>query len=198
MTIELATSSVLTAIQTTGFFAPLVFILFHLIRQFFLIPTAVICVAGGVLFGAELGSMYSVIGLTGASITFFLFSKVFPTLIQRFVKMKVKWLGTYTNLSVSQIIILRMIPFINFSLISLCILEKAKTFGRYAKLSFLTHIPSAICFTFLGASIQALSPAYIIAILFVLVFLVYFFREKQVMIKWNDFFVTSQEKSQDS
>lgn len=198
MTIELATSSVLTAIQTTGFFAPFVFILFHIIRQFLFIPTAVICVAGGVLFGAELGSMYSVIGLTGASITFFLFSKVFPTLIQRFVKMKVKWLGTYTNLSVSQIIILRMIPFINFSLISLCILEKAKTFGRYAKLSFLTHIPSATCFTFLGASIQALSPVYIIAILFVLVFLVYFFREKQVMIKWNDFFVTSQEKSQDS
>jgi uncharacterized membrane protein YdjX (TVP38/TMEM64 family) len=198
MTIEIATSSVLTAIQTTGFFAPLVFILFHIIRQFLLIPVVVVCVTGGVLFGAELGSMYSVIGLTGASLTFYLFSRVFPTIIQRFVKMKAKWLGTYTNLSIGQIIILRMIPFINFSLISLCVLEKAKTFGRYAKLSFLTHIPSALSFTFLGASIQTLSPFFILAILFVLFFLVYFLREKQVLIKWNEFFVPSCEKEHDS
>lgn len=188
MTIELATSSVLTAIQTTGYFAPLFFILFHLFRQFLLIPVAVVCIAGGVLFGAELGSMFSVIGLTGSSIIFYLISKGFPALLQRFVRMKVKWLGTYTNLSIGQIIILRMIPFVNFSLISLCILDKTKTFRGYTKLSFLTHIPSALCFTFLGAAIQSLSPIILAIILVLLVVLVYFFREKQVLIKWNDFF----------
>lgn len=189
ITIELSTSSVLAVIQTTGYFAPLAFILFHIFRQFLFIPVAVVCVAGGMLFGVELGSIFSIIGLTGASITFYFISKVFPTLIQRFTKMKMKWLGTYTNLSIYQIVLLRMIPLINFSLISLCILEKAKTFRRYVKLSLLTHIPAAFCFTFLGATIQTLSPILVVAIFVLLLVLVYVFREKQALIKWHDFFV---------
>ncbi|WP_299089529.1 VTT domain-containing protein [uncultured Metabacillus sp.] len=189
MTIELAASSMLTAIETTGFFAPLVFILFHLIRQFLLIPVVVVCIGGGIIFGAELGAMYSVIGLTGSSITFYLMAKLFPALMSRFIKMKQKWFGEYTKLSIGQIMILRMIPFVNFSLISLCIIERAKTFQSYTKLSLVTHIPSVLCFTFLGASLQALSPIMLLVIFVVLAFLVYFFREKQVLIKWNDFFV---------
>jgi uncharacterized membrane protein YdjX (TVP38/TMEM64 family) len=189
MTIQLATSTVLTAIQTTGFFAPFVFILFHIIRQFLLIPVAVVCIAGGILFGTLLGSLYSVIGLTCASITFYFFSKLFPIFINRFVKMKDKWLGTYTKLSVIQIMILRMIPFVNFSLISLCVLDRAKTFSKYTKLSFITHVPSTLCFTLLGASIQTLSPILLVGIFMILLVLMYFFREKQAFIKWHDFFV---------
>lgn len=189
MKIQLATSTVLTAIETTGFFAPLVFILFHIIRQFLLIPVAIVCLAGGILFGTLPGSLYSVIGLTCASITFYFFSKLFPIFINRFVKMKEKWLGAYTNLSIMQIIILRVIPFVNFSLISLCILDKTKTFRRYTKVSFLTHIPSTLCFTCLGASIQTLSPLLIAGIVMMLLALIYFFREKQAFIKWSDFFV---------
>jgi uncharacterized membrane protein YdjX (TVP38/TMEM64 family) len=120
---------------------------------------------------------------------------VFPTLIQRFVKMKEKWLGSYTNLSIGQIVILRMIPFVNFSLISLCILEKAKSFRNYTKLSFLTHIPSSLCFTFLGASIQTLATSYLVVLVLVLLFLVYFLREKQALIQWHDFF--TREKKHD-
>lgn len=189
MKIELATSTVLTAIQTTGLFAPLFFILFHILRQFLFIPVAVVCVAGGILFGTELGSLYSVIGLTCASITFYLFSRIFPNLIHRFVKMKEKWIGAYTYFSTGQIMILRLIPLVNFSLISLCILEKTKGFMRYVRLSFITHIPSSLCFTFLGASIQNLSPILIASILLTLLFLIYFLREKQVFIKWEDFFL---------
>lgn len=197
-TIEIVAASVLTAIKTTGFFAPFAFILFHVLRQFLFIPVAVVCVAGGALFGVGLGSLYSVIGLTSASLTFYFMTKMFPALLQRFVKMKVRWLGAYAQLSVRQMIILRMIPFVNFSLISLLILEKAKTFRHYAKLSFLTHIPSALFFTFLGSFIQALSPVMMIALIAVLFFLVYMCREKQVMIKWCDFFVPAHEKSHDS
>jgi len=188
-TIELATSTVLTAIQTTGFFAPLFFVCFHIIRQFLFIPVAVVCVAGGLLFGTFFGSILSIIGLTCASLTFYLFSKVFPSLIERFVGMKVRWLGAYTSLSTIQIILLRMIPFVNFSLISLCIFEKTKTLGRYTKLSFITHIPSATFFTFLGAAIHNLSPVLIAAFMIGLLLLTYLFREKQVFIKWSDFFV---------
>lgn len=195
MTVDIATSSVLTVIETTGFFAPIVFIFFHMIRQFLLIPVVVVCIAGGVLFGAELGTIYSVVGLTGASMIFYFISKLFPVLLQRFEKMKVKWLGQYTQLSNGQIVILRMIPFVNFSLISLCILEKAKTFRKFMKLSFLTHIPSSFCFTFLGASLQTLAPIYLLLLVMVLLCLVYFLREKQVLIQWHDFF--SREKKHD-
>ncbi|MDQ0230993.1 putative membrane protein YdjX (TVP38/TMEM64 family) [Metabacillus malikii] len=188
-TIELATSSVVSAIQTTGFFAPIVFILFHLIRQFLFIPVAVVCIVGGVLFGGELGSIYSLIGLTGSSILFYSMTKLLPSFYERLVNMKEKYIGAYTNISFGQIIILRLIPFMNFSLICFCILEKAKSFKRYVKLSLVTHIPSCICFTFLGAFLQKLSPLFLGSLMIILFILVYVLREKQAFIKWDDFFV---------
>ncbi len=188
-TIDLATPSVVNAIETTGFFAPIVFILFHLIRQFLLIPVAVVCVVGGILFGGVFGTIYSIVGLTGSSILFYFLPKLFPSFYQKLVKMKEKYIGMYTTFSIGQIIVLRLIPFMNFSLICLCILEKTKSFRRYVKISFLTHIPSCICFTFLGVSLQSLSPVILGGIVIILFVLVYLLREKKAFIKWEEFFV---------
>lgn len=56
--------------QTSGFLAPIAFILLHFLRQFLFIPVVVICIAGGVLFGTVAGTFYSVLGLLLSSLLF--------------------------------------------------------------------------------------------------------------------------------
>jgi uncharacterized membrane protein YdjX (TVP38/TMEM64 family) len=58
-------------VESVGILAPLAFIFFHLVRQFLFLPVAIICIAGGVLFGTVLGTIYSFIGLMLVSMTFY-------------------------------------------------------------------------------------------------------------------------------
>ncbi|USK32848.1 VTT domain-containing protein [Bacillus sp. F19] len=193
-TIDLATSAVVSTVQSTGFLAPLFFIFMHILRQFLFIPVVVICIIGGILFGTQFGTFYSIIGLTVASISFYTLSKQFPSFLERFSGLKKKWLGNYTRLSVGQIIVLRMIPFVNFSILSLCILDRSTSFKDYAKLSFWTHIPAAFCFTSFGAYFGKFSLVTTIVLIGTLILFVYLLREKRVIIKWHDFFAKTMQK----
>jgi uncharacterized membrane protein YdjX (TVP38/TMEM64 family) len=192
--IDLATAAVVSTVQSTGFLAPLFFIFMHILRQFLFIPVIVICIIGGVLFGTHFGTFYSIIGLTVASLSFYIISKQFPSFLQRFSGLKKKWLGKYTKLSVGQITVLRMIPFVNFSVLSLCILDRSASFKEYAKLSFWTHIPAAFCFTSFGAYFGKLSLITTIVLIGILIIFVYLLRERRVIIKWNDFFIKTMQK----
>lgn len=188
-TIDLATSAVVNTVQSAGFLAPVFFIGMHILRQFLFIPVVAICIVGGILFGTEFGTFYSIIGLTVASITFYTLSKQFPSFLDRFSGLKKKWLGNYTRLSVGQITVLRMIPFVNFSLLSLCILDRSGSFKEYAKLSFWTHIPAAFCFTSFGTYFGRLSLIATVLILCTLIVFVYLLRERRSIINWNEFFL---------
>ena len=61
-------SLLLIMVEAGGIFAPVAFILFHLLRSFLFIPVSIVVIAGGVLFGTVWGTIYSVIGLMGVSI----------------------------------------------------------------------------------------------------------------------------------
>ena len=51
----------LAFIESAGYMAPIIFVLFHVLRQLLFIPVAVVCLAGGMLFGPLLGSILAVI-----------------------------------------------------------------------------------------------------------------------------------------
>jgi uncharacterized membrane protein YdjX (TVP38/TMEM64 family) len=175
-------------IEAGGFFAPLAFILFHLLRSFLFIPVPVVLISGGVLFGTLWGSLYSVIGLMGVSLFFYIFIERMPKTQERLVKIKVRWFGEYRNLTVGQIAILRLIPFVHYHLLSFCLKQKTPLFKDYMKASLLTNVPMAILYTSFGEYIRYFTPSIIILFLLVLTALVYFFREKQNAIKWREFF----------
>lgn len=178
-------------VESVGILAPLAFIFFHLLRQFLFLPVAVICIAGGVLFGTVLGTLYSTIGLMLVSMLFYLVINRMPKTHEKLSKIKEKWFGQYRNLTVSQIAILRLIPFIHFHLMNFCLLQRKKSFKEYVWGSFYSNLPLAFFYTIFGQFISRFTPTMILLILFALTVLVYLLREKMAVIKWREFFKPS-------
>ncbi|WP_234987223.1 TVP38/TMEM64 family protein [Bacillus sinesaloumensis] len=175
-------------IESTGLLAPFIFIGMHLIRPILFIPVPVVCIVGGILFGSLFGTIYSLLGLTMLSIVFYFLYRQVPRVAQKIDNLKQKWLGDKVNFTIGQIAILRLIPFINFHLLSLCIKDVTRNFREYTKGSFYTNIPVALLYTVFGQFIREFSTTVIIAILLALTLLFYLLREKQVIIKWHEFF----------
>jgi uncharacterized membrane protein YdjX (TVP38/TMEM64 family) len=182
---------VFVLVESVGILAPLAFILFHLLRQFLFLPVVIVCIAGGVLFGTVLGTLYSVIGLMLVSIMFYFVVNRMPKTYEKLSKVKVKWFGRYRNLTVSQIAILRLIPFIHFHLMNFCLLQRKKSFKDYVWGSFYSNLPLAFFYTIFGQFISRFTPSMIMIILFALTVLVYLLREKMSVIRWKEFFKVS-------
>ncbi|MYL34168.1 TVP38/TMEM64 family protein [Pontibacillus yanchengensis] len=185
---------VMTIVEASGLFAPLLFISFHLLRPLFFLPVAFICVSGGVLFGAITGSVYSIVGVTLSSLLFYKLSEWMPKTLKKLVVLKKKFFGKHSSFSTGQIALLRLVPFIHFHLISLCIIEMSGTFKEYMKTSFYSNIPLAVVYTSIGQWISSLSPFLMGAILLLLLPLFYLLRRKEVSIKWHDFFAAEGAK----
>ncbi|MEH7252069.1 VTT domain-containing protein [Neobacillus niacini] len=188
-------SLLLIMVEAGGVFAPLAFIFFHLLRSFIFIPVSVVIIAGGVLFGTMWGTLYSVIGLMGVSIFFYAFIDKMPKTQERIIKIKNRWFGEYRNLTVGQIAILRLIPFVHYHLLSFCLKQRKPGFKKYMKASFLTNIPIAFFYTIFGEYISTFTPSFIALTLIGLTCLVYLLREKKSIIKWKEFFKRTKEKA---
>lgn len=178
----------LAFIEASGFFAPVAFILFHILRQVLFIPVVIVCIAGGLLFGSILGFVYSLIGLTLSSLCIYIILKKTPKVYKKLQQIKEKWFGIHANLTVGQIAVLKLIPFMHFQLLSFCLLERKRTFWEYVKSSFFTNIPLAFFYTVFGQFIKKFTPSIVLIVLAALSILIIILREKVVIIKWKDFF----------
>jgi uncharacterized membrane protein YdjX (TVP38/TMEM64 family) len=179
-------------IEASGYIAPILFILFHILRQFLFIPVSLVCMAGGILFGSLLGTVYSLIGLTLLSIGFYFVIKWLPGLSNKLFKMKEKWFGQSAVLTTGQISILKLIPFFHYQLLNLCLVERKREFPSFTKASLLSNLPLAFFYTVFGQYITRFSPTMMIIMLFSLVLLFYVLREKVRVVQWNEFFETSK------
>lgn len=165
-------------IENHWLLASLGFLLFHILRQILFIPVIIICIAGGALFGGLLGSIYSIIGLTLSSLFFYWLYQQFPKFFARILAMKERVFGNRANFSVAQITVMRLIPFIHFHLLSLCLIETTKSFPKYAKASLICNIPLAIIYTIFGQVITEFSPKTMIVVLVVLFLTMLIMRKK--------------------
>ncbi|MHC0037412.1 TVP38/TMEM64 family protein [Pseudoneobacillus sp. C159] len=175
-------------VKSVGYLAPLAFIFFHIVRQFLFLPVAIVCIAGGVIFGTVLGTIYSLIGLMLVSLAFYFVINKMPKTYEKLSRIKIKWFGEYRNLTVGQIAILRLIPFIHFHLMNFCLMQRKKNFKEYARGSFYSNLPLAFFYTIFGQFISRFTPTIIAIILFALTVLVYLLREKIAVIRWKEFF----------
>ncbi|MDC3415725.1 TVP38/TMEM64 family protein [Aquibacillus salsiterrae] len=192
---EYLSGYLLAIIETGGLFAPLLFIGFHLLRPLFFLPVVFICITGGVLFGTVLGTFYSIVGITLSSLLFYRMVQWAPKTFNKLVAIKQKLIGKNTSLTTSQVALLRLVPFIHFHLLSLCILEVSSNFKGYMKSSFFSNIPLAVVYTSIGRSLSNLSPITAISILLGLLPLIYLLRRKEIIIKWEDFFQDQTQKN---
>ncbi len=73
--IEFDAESVRAWVERQGILAPLLFVLLVAGRQFVLIPSAFILSAGGLLFGAWIGTVLGAIGLVGSAVVTFVIAR---------------------------------------------------------------------------------------------------------------------------
>ncbi|GAE28310.1 hypothetical protein JCM9140_4527 [Halalkalibacter wakoensis JCM 9140] len=179
-------------IEQSGWFAPLFFVLLHVFRQVFFIPVLLICLLGGYLFGTFYGSIYSIIGLTAVSVVFYGLIHLFPRMRGKLTVLKQKFVKD-RQLTVPQMMIMRLMPFIHFHLISLYLIESTKNIRDYTKYSFLASIPPAVVYTAFGDMIHELPLEGTLIFAGFLGMLFLFFRKKRTNIKWEEFFSTSRQ-----
>lgn len=184
----------LTYVELGGLFAPLLFIGFHLLRPLFFIPVVFICISGGILFGPVAGSLYSLVGITLSSVLFYGIYRKMPSTMDRIFRLKGRLLGENRELTRSQIVVLRLVPFIHFHLLSLCLIEISSSFRDYTKASLMSNMPLAFVYTSIGGTISNLSPYTITALMLLLLLFLYLLRRKEIIIKWQDFFSVSNRK----
>ena len=172
--------------------APIMFVLFHVLRQLLLIPVAVVCLAGGMLFGPVLGSVLSLMGLWLSSVVFYFMISKMPSLQQKLERLDERTLKFGGRINVFQASVLRLIPFIHFQLLNFYLMGNSRRFSQYAKAAFWTNIPLAFFYTIFGHSIASFSIEMGFIVLVALAGLIFFMREKKVVIKWSHFFSQSE------
>lgn len=181
-------SLLLIIFESGSWYAPAIFILFHVFRQFLFIPPAVVCIAGGLLFGMIPGIVYSLIGLTGASILFYTLMKQAPATTNKLSKLKNRLVGRYRDLTVAQVALLRLIPVIHYHLLSFCLYERNGSFKVFVKASLLANIPFVIFYTVFGEYIGHFSVMKGVFLAAAILVFTYLLREKIAFIKWREFF----------
>ncbi|KMY43539.1 hypothetical protein AC622_04245 [Bacillus sp. FJAT-27916] len=182
----------LAFIESAGYMAPVIFVLFHVLRQLLFIPVAVVCLAGGMLFGPLLGSILSLIGLWLSSVVFYFMINQTPSLQKKLERLDEKTLKFGGRINVFQACVLRLIPFIHFQLLNFYLMGNSRRFSQYAKAVFWTNVPLAFFYTIFGHSIASFSIEMGVIILVALAGLIFFMREKKVVIKWSHFFSHSE------
>lgn len=178
----------LSLVKDSGILAPVIFIFFHVVRQFMFIPVAFVCMAGGMMFGSLLGTAYSLAGLLVLSAVFYFGIGKLHRTRSKLMSIKTKWFGPYTKMTVGQIAVLRLIPFFHYHLLNLCLLERRPDFRGFMRGAVATNVPLAFFYTVFGEFITSFSPFMAMMIVISLFILVYILRERVSVIKWSDFF----------
>ncbi|HSP21357.1 MAG TPA: TVP38/TMEM64 family protein [Planococcus sp. (in: firmicutes)] len=159
-------------ILSFGLWAPIMYIVFYTVRPLIFFPASVLSIAGGLAFGAWMGTLYTIIGATlGAMLSFY----VAKTLGNRLVRKQ--WTGNARKIQSQMklngflyVLLFRLIPVINFDLISYVAAFAKVRFASFALATMIGIIPGTFAYNFLGSSFASGNPK--IIVLAVLVFAV--------------------------
>ncbi|WP_227522056.1 TVP38/TMEM64 family protein [Bacillus solitudinis] len=141
-------------ILSYGWFAPIFYILLYTFRPLILFPASIFTIVGGLAFGLPFGIIYALLGATsGAVFSFFIsrrlgpvFLKKQPSGLAKSISKQLETRGFFYILGV------RLLPIINFDLISYVAGVSKVRFKSYFFATFLGIIPGTIAYNFVGAS----------------------------------------------
>ncbi|EGL82412.1 SNARE associated protein [Caldalkalibacillus thermarum TA2.A1] len=157
-----------------GWYAPLVFILLFTIRPLLLFPSSILTIAAGLAFGPFLGTLYSLIGLMiSAVIAFGVARKLGKEIVQK------RWTGRFRTLEIQleqngffYVLVLRLIPFINFDLISYLAGISKVRFRSFLYATFIGVIPGTYGYTFVGHTLVERDPVMIMKLVVIFALLI--------------------------
>ncbi|HXD91325.1 MAG TPA: TVP38/TMEM64 family protein [Candidatus Binataceae bacterium] len=154
-------------VLTWGAWGPIAYMLLYAVGPSFLVPGAVMTIAGGLAFGALWGSIWSLIGANlGALIAFaagrFLGKSFVAGLVpQRFRHL----LDRLVRNGFYVILYLRIVPVIPYNMLNLLAGASPIEFQDYMSASLIGMVPGTILFAFLGDALwHPTSPRFFIAI----------------------------------
>ena len=139
-------------LEQAGVWAPAVFILIYITATVLFLPGSVFTLAGGVLFGPVLGTVYNLTGATiGAALSF---------LIARYVASD--WVSKRSGGTLKQLIngveaegwrfvaFVRLVPLFPFNALNYALGLTKIRFIEYSVATFVFIIPGAVAYTYLG------------------------------------------------
>ena len=144
--------SIIHWINTLGPIAPLFFLLLYCLATLLLLPTMVLTLAGGALFGPILGTLFNLIGATFGATCAFCISRYFAY----------NWLYTKKNIHITQLMatvegrgwqfvaLLRLVPIVPFNIVNYGLGMTHIKFTHYLVTTAIFLIPAEIFFTYCG------------------------------------------------
>ncbi|MFJ1269000.1 TVP38/TMEM64 family protein [Legionella lytica] len=152
--------AIISWVEQLGWLAPVLFIIIYCLATIMFVPTMVITLAGGALFGPTLGTLLNLLGATWGAACSFLITRYFSG----------TWLSQNKNGNVMKLIrgveqkgwmsvaVLRLFPIVPFSLVNYGLGVTGIRFRTYLLTTFIFLIPLEIIYTYLGyAGMDALS-----------------------------------------
>ncbi|MFP3357455.1 TVP38/TMEM64 family protein [Planococcus sp. SIMBA_143] len=160
-------------ILSFGLWAPVIYIIVYTIRPLIFFPASVLSIAGGLAFGAWMGTFYTIIGATLGAMLSFLVAKV----VGRSIVTK-EWTGNAAKFQRQMeqngflyVLLFRLIPVINFDLISYMAAIAKVRFASFALATLIGIIPGTFAYNFLGSSFVSGNPKIIAAAVAVFIIL---------------------------
>jgi uncharacterized membrane protein YdjX (TVP38/TMEM64 family) len=150
-----------------GIWGPLVYMLLYAVGPSFLVPGAVMTVAGGLAFGALWGSIYSLIGAdAGALIAFAAGRFLGRSFVEHLVGGRFEKLLAHIGRHGFQIVFyLRLVPIIPYNALNLMAGASPITFRDYFWASMIGMVPGTVLFAFLGDALwHPTSPRFFLAL----------------------------------
>jgi uncharacterized membrane protein YdjX (TVP38/TMEM64 family) len=163
-------ASVKVEVKQFGLWAPLVFMLLYAVGPSFLVPGAVMTIAGGLAFGTVWGSLYSMVGAdVGAVVAFGAGRFLGKSFVQRVVGERFhEMLAKIAKHGFQIIFYLRVVPVIPYNALNLLAGASPISFRDYLWASMIGMVPGTILFAFLGDALwHPLSPKFFLALLLI-------------------------------
>ena len=172
-------------ILSFGLWAPAMYIVIYTVRPLIFFPASVLSIAGGLAFGAWLGTLYTIIGATmGAMLSFYVAKTFGKSLVRK------EWTGKAGKVQSQMeqsgffyVLLFRLIPFINFDLISYAAAFAKVRFTSFALATLIGIIPGTFAYNFLGSSFVSGNPK--IILLAVVVFVILTVVPIVIRNRWN-------------
>ncbi|WNB93636.1 TVP38/TMEM64 family protein [Bacillus sp. NEB1478] len=171
-------------IMTWGLLAPILFIVLYTLRPFVLFPSSIFAITSGLSFGFYWGCLYTYLGsLGGGLITYFAinrlgrFKKSKQWKNERYEKIRSK----IENEGFRYVLLLRLLPVLNYDLVSYLTSITNIKFKDYAAATAIGIIPGTLAYTYLGTSMTAGSKEVVwigTTLLFILVGIPMLFKRK--------------------
>ncbi|MBI4436067.1 MAG: TVP38/TMEM64 family protein [Candidatus Omnitrophica bacterium] len=141
-----------------GAWAPIVYIVFYVIRPLVLFPAGILSITGGLAFGSLFGTLYTVIGATLCALWEFLFARAFGReAVGKFIKGKITRLDEgIEKHGFMTVLWVRLIPSVAYDMQNYGLGLTKVRLKDYFWATLFGIIPGTFAFVYLGSSLTDL------------------------------------------